>query len=944
MLAVEDTMVRYHRMLGDATLWVPGTDHAGIATQVVVERELKKNEKKTRFDLGREQFLQKVWERVWVSRNTIVSQTKRMWASCDWSREQFTMSERLCRAVRKAFTNLYKEKKIYQSTYMVNRSPGAQTVLSDIEVDNKEVQWKMYYLRYFVEGKGDSITIATTRPETIFADVAIAAHPKDRRYKKRIWKNVLIPLINRPIPVIADESIDFDFGTGAMKVTPTHDEMDFEIGERHRLPMDRFAFDTHAKFTKLAWSALEWKDIDEFFPNLIQMLDEIGNIEKIEDYTHTIPYCQRTGCKVQPMLSLQWFMDVAPAADAVREAFAQQTIKVHPERFVKIFDNWLENIRPWCVSRQLRWGHRIPVWYDAAGVSHAYDEDSALDTTTGSYHVLSMMIFNLVADSRLPNPFNVEELIEVFLQPSLTPADKTVVNAYIGIYREKYAHDKKMLKEVEEIAEIFGSLDKDAKAVVQAWAKVLDILENSCNIRQSGDKYQFYFSENGQEKEFVRQEEDVLDTWFSSALWPFSTLWRPEKTPDMETYYPMTVLETGHDIIFFWVIRMLLMWWEQTWKWPFQNVYLHGLVKDEQGQKISKSKWNAIDPIKLIEKFGADALRWALLQWNTPGTDVKFSEKKIDFMRRFLNKLWNASRFVSVRFVEDGKPMPSISYEMLERDIADHIGKLNAYDMWILGKLQAAVDQVGKYYSKFMLGEALQETIDMVWHDFCDRYIEITKLQQSTYTPKVMLYTLLTACKLLHPVVPHVTEKLRSLLGGEGILMMSAWPQPQFDVEKNYKMNLLMDMISQWRNLRQQATDKPHEQVVLLVQWNSQIQELVQEHSELIQHIIHAQEILYKDEFVEIEDEFHTALIMDIKVWVKGVKSVDWKQKLEVLEKQIEEEEAFLQRMRSTLANDDFAKKAPPEVIEEKKKKMQEVKQKIMQIQLEIQKIKMQKK
>lgn len=931
-------------MLGDTTLRIPGTDHAGIATQVVVERALQKSEKKTRHDVGREKFLAKVWEWVGDSRQTIVSQTKRMWASCDRSREQFTMSERSGRSVRKAFTNLFEKKRIYKAAYMVNRSPGAQTVLSDLEVESKEVKWKMYYLRYFVEGKGDSITIATTRPETIFADVAVAVHPKDRRYKKWIGKNVLIPLINKPIPVVADEAIDFDLGTGAMKVAPTHDEMDYEIGKRHSLPMNQFAFDRTVKFTKLAWEHLEGKDIDEFFPNLLQMLDEIGNIEKIEDYVHMMPYCARTGCKVQPMLSEQWFMDVAPAAMAVREAFDQQTIKVHPERFIKIFDNWLEDIKPRCISRQLRWWHRIPVRYDAAGEQYAYDEDSALDGTSGAYKLLSMVIFNLIADSRLPNPFNVEELIETLLQPSLTPNDKTVVGAYSAIYTQKFGTDKKMLKEIEEIESIFGSMEHDGKAVVQAGGKILDMLEKACNIRPSGDKYQFYFSEKWKEKEIIRQEEDVLDTWFSSALRPFSTLGWPEETPDMKTYYPMTVLETGYDIIFFWVIRMLLMGWEQTAQRPFQNIYLHGLVKDEQWHKISKSKWNAIDPMQLIEKYGADPFRAALLQWNTPGTDVKFSEKKIDFMRRFLNKLWNATRFVTTRFVTDGEHMPEVSYNMLERDISDHLGQLNSYDTWMIGKLQVVVDQVGKYYGKFMLGEALQDTIDMVRHDFCDRYIEITKLQQSPYTPKVMLYTLLTVCKLLHPVVPHVTEKLRQLLGWEGILMTSAWPELSFEVEKNYKMNLLMDMISQWRHLRQQATEKPHEKVVLLVQANKQIQDLVAEHSSLIQHIIHAQEILYKDEFAEIEDEFHTTLIMDIKVGVKGVKSVDWKQKLVDLEKQVEEEENFLQRTRAMLTNDDFAKKASTEVVEEKKQKMQEVKQRIIQIQLEIQRIKMQKK
>ncbi|USN54538.1 MAG: class I tRNA ligase family protein [Candidatus Peribacteria bacterium] len=369
MLAVEDTMVRHARMDGKTTVWIPGTDHAGISTQVVVERQLLQNHKKTRFDLGREKFLQQVWRWVTQCRSTITDQTKRMGASCDWEREQFTMSEKLSRSVRKAFKNMYESKKIFKSTYMVNRSPGAQTVVSDLEVEFHEEEGKLYYLRYFIEGKGDSITVATTRPETIFADVAVAVHPKDRRYKKFIGRNVLIPIVNRAIPVIADENVAIDFGTGALKITPTHDETDFAVGQKHNLPMDRFALDKDNNFTEWAGEELAGKNAYDFFDNLIQHLHEIGNLEKVETHMHSVPYCERTKERIQPMLSQQWFMDVKPAADRIMHHLDEEDVLVHPERFIKTFQSWLEDIRPWCISRQLWWGHRIPVWYDADGLN-----------------------------------------------------------------------------------------------------------------------------------------------------------------------------------------------------------------------------------------------------------------------------------------------------------------------------------------------------------------------------------------------------------------------------------------------------------------------------------------------------------------------------------------------------------------------------------------------
>jgi valyl-tRNA synthetase len=968
MVAVEDTMCRFHRMKWYRTLWIPGTDHAWIATQVVVERMLMDQDKKTKYELWREHFLSRVWQRVRSSRSTIINQTKRLGASLDWSREQFTLSESLSRAVRTAFVRLYSSKRIYKAPYMVNWSPKAQTVLSDIEVDHKETEGKLYYIRYFVEGKGDSILIATTRPETIFADVALAVHPKDKRYKKWIGKNALIPLVNRPIPIIADEYVDVDFGTGALKVTPTHDENDYQIALRHWLPMDAFAFDNHCVYTQLAVEDLVGKDVYEFFPNLIQLLQEIGNMDSLEEYTHSVPYCSRTGCRVQPMLSQQWFMDVAPAADRIIREVENDGVIIHPARYGKTFIQWLEGIKPWCISRQLWWGHRIPVWIAPDGRQFAFDDSNVIAYWTWTHSLLSKIIFNCIADSRLSQKFHGEQLLEVLLAPTLPERIGRVVDGYLDIYLSSWLPDPRLAKEIAELRGILGALtpDADAEDVVKAGVKLADVLENSCNIVMRDDRYEFVFYDGDQELVWLVQEEDVLDTWFSSALWPFSIVWWPEETPDLARFYPMHVLETGYDIIFFWVIRMMIMGHELTDQMPFRHVYLHGLVKDEYGQKISKSKWNAVDPMLMVEQYGADAVRGALLQGNTPWNDAKFSEKKVEYMSRFINKLWNATRFVALRFYNDVQgwdssesgawglwvawgggewevqhSMVGVSYDDVYDDILHNIDALNHYDLWMLGKVQTTVDQVTKYNGKFMLGEALQDTIHMTWHDFCDWYIELTKLEQSPYTYKVMLYSLLTALKLLHPVFPFVTDKLWQLLRVDGNLPVSARPAPNFPLDSDYKMNLLMDMISQWRTLRSQVVDKPHEKVVLYVQSNSQIHQLVRDHMSILTNIINVDSVVFVELHDEVPLDVLTTLILDIKIGIKGIKELNRKDRLAELEKMVVEEEQFLQRMRSMLTNASFTSNAPPAVIEEKKAKMQEVKQKITQMTMEISKLKM---
>ncbi len=937
MLAIEDAMVRYARLQGKSALWIPWTDHAGIATQVVVERNLRRDAKKTKDDLGRVAFLDETWKWVRSSRSTITTQIQKMGSSVDWSREEFTMSEQLSRAVRKAFVELYNQKKVYRDTYMVNRSPEAKTVLSDLEVEYKEVTTKLYYIKYFVQGKGESLTVATVRPETMFGDVAVAVHPKDRRYKKWIGKNVLIPIVNKQIPIIADETVSMEFWTWVLKITPSHSEEDFLIARKHNLPVEKYAIDKENKYTEHAGEELAGKQAYDFMDNLIQLLDEIGNLEKVVDYETTIPYCERTWARVQPLLSQQWFFDVHDAAVQVQEHLQNNQVTIHPERFDKQFTQWLEKIRPWCISRQLWWWHRIPVWYDEEGNQYSFDEDTAI-ASSDPHMILSKIIFNLIADSRLANPFTLEQLIDLLLQKSLTPQRGRLWEVYTHMYRTKYAGNKEVGAYLDVFEHIFGAVDLEGADIATAGDALIDLLDKAPQIVPQRDTYRLVYMHEGKEIS-VEQDEDVLDTRFSSGLRPFSILWRPEHTLDLEKFYPATVLETGYDIIFFRVIRMMLMGVSLTGQMPFKNVYLHGLVRAADGQKMSKSKGNGVDPLKMIDQYGADALRGALILWNTPGNDQKFAEQKVEYVWKFINKLWNATRFVQTQLGEAEEW--SRYYLDLVTLIEEEKKQLSEYDVWILNKGNDVVALTNKYYDKFMLGEALQETISFVRHDFCDWYVEIVKGNHSALTPSVLMYVLWTACIMLHPACPFVTEQLWKFLWFEQSLMEVRRPATLAAWQKNYKFNLLMDMITQWRALRQEVVKQAHEEVTLLVQGNRDIHLLLQEHGPLVKKILNASEIVVLTEQDQLPPEFQISLLLDIKLWVKGVVSKDRKTTVQELEREVVQEEQFLQRIRGQLSSNDFLGKAPPAVVEEKKQKMQEVKMKIVTLQHEIQRLKM---
>ncbi len=608
MYVVEDIMVRYHRMKGEPTLWLPGFDHASIAVEFLVGKELTK-EGKTKEKIGRKEFLKRAKKYADDSRQYIRNQLKLLGFSLDWTREAYTMDEARSKAVKEAFNHLYKKGLIYQGERIINWCPKCQTAISDLENIHEEEKGKLYYLRY------GPITIATTRPETIFADVAVAIHPKNKKYQHLVGKNVSLPLTSRKIPVVTDETVDLEFGTGALKITPAHDQLDFEIGERHKLNK-LIAVGPDGKLTELTGKYIGLS-VSQGRKKVVADLKKGGFIEKIENYEHSIGHCQRCGEMTEPLISKQWFVKTKPLAEKAIKAVKSNQIKIVPRRFTKVYFHWLENIRDWCISRQLWWGHKIP----------------------------------------LPN------------------------------------------------------------------------------------------------------KEDILDTWFSSGLWPISTLGWPQKTKDFNYFYPTTVRETGYDILFFWVVREIMMCLEMTGKVPFEVVYLHGLVRDKKGKKFSKTAGVGFDPVEIIEKHGADALRMALVVGNAPGNDLKIDEKKVVGYRNFANKIWNASRFV-------------LSYEGKAKK-----NKKHKDDQWILAELEKTTKRTTALINRYRFDLAAEEIYQFFWHTFCDKYIEKSKKRRDEAQPS-LLYVLKTSLKLLHPFMPFVTEEIYQRLPGHNkALIMEKWPK-----------------------------------------------------------------------------------------------------------------------------------------------------------------------
>lgn len=793
-VSIQDALIRYHRMKGDETVWVPGTDHAGISTQLVVENHLRAQGKK-RQDFTRDAFLVKMWEWVEKYRVNITGQIKSLGASCDWDRERFTFDPEFNKVVTKVFVDMYNKGLIYKDDYIVNWCSETQTVLSDLEVVSTEEASKLYYIRYFVKAADKSIVVATTRPETLLGDLAVAVHPNDKRYKEFIDKTLILPIMNREIPIIADERIDMDFGTGAVKITPGHDPLDYEIGRDHGLQVIS-VIGKDGKMNKNAgkYAGLE---VEQARKNIIEYLDNIGNLEEVEETTSNIKRCERTGAMVEPLVSKQWFVKASAIAPDVIKAVEKGETDFVPDRYRKEFMHWMENMHDWCISRQLWWGHRIPAFYKG----------------------------------------------------------------------------EKMVVAEEHPTE-------------DGWL----------------------------------QDEDVLDTWFSSALWPFVVFGWPEKSEDMKKFFPTSVLETGRDILLFWVSRMMMMSSALTGKMPFKTVYLHGLVRDEKNQKMSKSKGNGFEPAEMQDAYGTDATRLMLLLGNTPGNDMAVSRQKAESYRNFVNKLWNASRFIRM---QEGEPM---SFDKLEEHLMKHYKDLNLSQKWILSRLSRITQTVTEGYEEYRFGESGSHLYEATWNEFCDWYIEISKIEVNAYTQQVLQYGMMTLLKLWHPMAPFVTEEIWSTYKQEELLITSAWPQVREmflndGIEEDFR--ILIEVVKSIRHVRHErgvvasklipvhfVADVKKE---LLVQF----EEVMKKLAKISEIQIHQGRPIMKRKVAVIVYPFEIYMPLDEMIDVAIEK--------ERLAKWVGEKEKELRIVQSKLDNESFIKNAPEDVQAAQQKKKEEI-------------------
>jgi valyl-tRNA synthetase len=819
---IEDIMIRYHRMRGDETLWVPGEDHAGIATQTVVERLLAQ-EGTDRHQLGREKFLDRVWQWVHQYKSRIQDQHRRLGASCDWSRERFTLDEGLTHAVREVFVTLYEEGLIYRGERIINWCPQCMSAISDLEVNHVNTPGKLTYVRYPLkplagETEPHYISVATTRPETILGDTAIAVNPHDPRYQPLLGRLAIVPVIGREIPIIGDEAVDSSFGTGAVKVTPFHDPVDFEIGQRHKLPaVQVIGFD--AKMTAEA-GPYAGQDRYTARKNLLVDLEKLGLIVKIEDYTVPLGRCQRSDTVIEPLISKQWFVKMKPLATPALNAVKYGQIKVVPERFEKTYTDWLENIHDWCISRQLWWGHRIPVWYCA----------------------------------------NCGEMM-------VSREDMTTCPHCVGAQ--------------------------------------------------------------------LKQDEDVLDTWFSSWLWPFSTLGWPEASGDLLRYYPTTVMETGYDIIFFWVTRMVMAGIHFMGIIPFSTIYLHGLVRDAKGEKMSKSKNNVVDPLEVMDKFGTDALRFTLATSSTPGNDMKLIEERIIGNRNFANKIWNASRFVLLTTAEIGGTIPSID-GLTPRTLADR---------WILSRFARLISNATRLIEDFQFGEAGRQINEFFWSDYCDWYVEIAKVQMQgdaearggtsrAVTANILRAVLDQSLRLLHPFMPFVTEEVwqylyRSTetdpaLWPASALIIAPWPQSiatHVDDETERQFGLVQEVITRIRDARNQMNVEPARRIPVIMAVNEYVT-MFTEQNPLIEFLARTEKPQLYVELATKPEQAMSLLADRVEIYLPLAGMLDIAKELERIDKEIRQAEQERERLQAKLANQNFVTRAKAEVVEREREKL----------------------
>ena len=806
---LQDVLIRYHRMCGDNTLWVPGTDHAGIATQNVVERQLV-GEKINRHDLGREKFIERVWAWKEEKGGTIINQLKRMGASCDWDRERFTMDEGLSLAVREVFVRLYKEGLIYKGDYIVNWCPRCRTALADDEVEHDPVDGKLYHIRYpYADGSGH-VVVATTRPETMLGDTAVAVHPEDERYQLLADVGISLPLTDRTIPVIFDQHVQREFGTGALKVTPAHDRDDYEIGLRHDLPRIK-VIDDHGVMNE---EAGRYAGLDRFAcrGRIVADLEEQGFLEKIEDYQHAVGKCYRCATVVEPLTSKQWFVSVRPLADKAVAAVREGRVKLYPGTWYRTFYSWMENIRDWCISRQIWWGHRIPAWTCAS----------------------------------------------------------------------------------------CGQLTVEVKDPVV------------CPFCGAAG---------------MQQENDVLDTWFSSALWPFSTLGWPERSRELAVFYPTSVLVTSFDILFFWVARMMMMGLHCMDDVPFREVYLHALVRDKHGKKMSKSTGNVIDPLVMSEQYGTDAFRFTLTAFAAQGREIRMDEERIDGYRRFINKLWNAARFAQMHLA---KADPAIIV------LAADPGQLSLAHRWILSRVNAAIGTMRAALDSYNFNEAAQAGYHFVWHTFCDWYLEWVKADLFSeeilvrdQARAVLLVVLEQILKLMHPITPFVTEEIWSQLpGARGLIMMEPFPvtNPAWeDDEADSTMTLLMDVISGLRAIRTEAEVHPSAKIeATLICPDPAQRRILTEFAPGIQAMVRTGTLTIVESGVVPDDAGHgLAQNVELVVPLKGL--IDVAGELDKLAREQARLEKDLERVVGKLGNEQFMRNAPATVVAKEREKEAEL-------------------
>lgn len=802
---LQDILIRWHRMLGDNTVWFPGYDHAGLATQIKVEEELKKNEGLTRYDLGREEFLKRVWQWKEQYSDRIINQLKCLGISCDWDRIRFTMDEGCSKAVREVFVSLYEKGLIYRGTRITNWCVHCNTALSDIEVEHKDDEGHLWYIKYPVAGKPDTfLTIATSRPETIPGDTAVAVNPNDVRYGHLVGEKVVLPIMNRELPIIADDYVDTEFGTGAVKITPAHDPNDYEMGQRQHLDTI-VVIDKEGKMTEDA-GPYAGQERYECRKNIIKDLEALGLLVKIEECPHSVGHCQRCGSPIEALISTQWFVKMEPLLKAATECVKDGRTQFVPERFTRNYLGWMENMHDWCISRQIWWGHRIPVWYcEACG------------------------------------------------------------------------------------AEIASRTDLD-------------------KCPHCGGP--------------VHQDEDALDTWFSSALWPFSIMGWPEKNDVLQQFYPTSVLVTGYDIIFFWVARMLIMGMEFMKEIPFDRVFIHGLVRDEQGRKMSKSLGNGIDPLQVINQYGCDTLRFMLITGNTPGNDMRFYWNRVEATRNFANKIWNASRFALMNLEGYDAAAPKAPCELA--------------DQWILSRLQDVAGEVTGLLDKFELGEAGRAIYEFIWGEICDWYIELAKPRlygklgdEARATAQEILVTVLTgAMKLLHPYMPFITEEIYQALPHEGMsIMISSWPVPDptlMDPVAETGMNAIMSAIKSIREMRAQVNANPGKKVPAVLLVSDELRTVIEENSNYI-HLLANVDTLSIHSLTDAKpDNAMAAVNAGVEVYLPLKGLIDVELETARLTKELAGLEKELKRISGKLQNPGFLAKAPRDVVAKEKAKAEE--------------------